>query len=70
MNLHLLGGEQVERDPKGAVFDRITVTAGAGDMSTAWWQQLASRGRIVGPLRRHDRDLTNPGDKRQHAPSS
>lgn len=34
-----------------APFDRIIVTAGAWDIPPAWWDQLASGGRIVVPLR-------------------
>ena len=42
----------------GAPYDRIIVTAEAWDMSAAWWQQLASGGRIVLPWRLHGSGLT------------
>ena len=44
--------------PAGAPYDRIEVTAGAWDISSAWWQQLAVGGRIVVPLRLHGSGLT------------
>ena len=44
--------------PDTAPYDRIIVTAGAWDISTAWWNQLADHGRIVIPLRLHDSGLT------------
>lgn len=34
----------------GALYDRIIVTAGANDIATAWWDQLAAGGRIVVPI--------------------
>lgn len=51
-------GDGALGDPNGKVFDRIIVTAGAWDISTAWWQQLAVGGRIVVPLRLHGSGLT------------
>ncbi|WP_411146305.1 methyltransferase, FxLD system [Streptomyces sp. x-80] len=45
-------------DPDSAPFDRIIVTAGAWDIATAWWDQLAVGGRLVVPLRLHGSDLT------------
>ncbi|MEY9840666.1 methyltransferase of FxLD system [Streptacidiphilus sp. EB103A] len=44
--------------PRGTKFDRIIVTAGAWDVSAAWWQQLAVGGRLVVPLRLHGSGLT------------
>ncbi|HEX8346961.1 MAG TPA: methyltransferase, FxLD system [Actinoplanes sp.] len=41
-----------------APYDRIEVTAGAWDISTAWWDQLPVGGRIVVPLRLHGSGLT------------
>lgn len=41
-----------------APYDRIIVTAGAWDIATAWWQQLAVGGRMVVPLRLHGSGLT------------
>ncbi|MEN8649453.1 methyltransferase, FxLD system [Streptomyces sp. 21So2-11] len=51
-------GDGALGDPNGATFDRIIVTAGAWDISAAWWQQLAVGGRIVVPLRLHGSGLT------------
>ncbi|MEU7162031.1 methyltransferase, FxLD system [Streptomyces chrestomyceticus] len=45
-------------DADSAPFDRIIVTAGAWDIATAWWQQLAVGGRLVVPLRLHGSGLT------------
>ncbi|GIF69322.1 O-methyltransferase [Asanoa ishikariensis] len=44
--------------PDAAPYDRIIVTAGAWDISAAWWDQLAPDGRIVVPLRLHESGLT------------
>lgn len=41
-----------------APYDRIIVTAGAWDISRAWWDQLAPAGRIVVPIRLHGSGLT------------
>ncbi|GAA3428758.1 methyltransferase, FxLD system [Streptosporangium nondiastaticum] len=43
---------------EAAPYDRIIVTAGAWDISQAWWDQLAPAGRIVVPLRLHGSGLT------------
>ncbi|WP_433177342.1 methyltransferase, FxLD system [Actinoallomurus sp. CA-150999] len=43
---------------KAAPYDRIIVTAGAWDISHAWWDQLAPAGRIVVPIRLHGSGLT------------
>ncbi|MFF3277224.1 methyltransferase, FxLD system [Streptomyces chrestomyceticus] len=51
-------GDGALGDPSGRTFDRIIVTAGAWDISTAWWTQLAVGGRIVVPLRLHGSGLT------------
>ncbi|WP_434593625.1 methyltransferase, FxLD system [Streptomyces sp. A5-4] len=51
-------GDGALGDPHGTTFDRIIVTAGAWDISAAWWQQLAVGGRIVVPLRLHGSGLT------------
>jgi protein-L-isoaspartate(D-aspartate) O-methyltransferase len=42
----------------GGPYDRIIVTAGAHDLPAAWWQQLASGGRLVVPLTLHGSGLT------------
>jgi SAM-dependent methyltransferase len=36
--------------PEAAPFDRIMISAGAGDISPAWISQLADEGRLVVPL--------------------
>lgn len=36
--------------PDGASYDRIILTVGAWDIAPAWWDQLASTGRLVLPL--------------------
>ncbi|MFD4943554.1 methyltransferase, FxLD system [Streptomyces sp. NPDC058409] len=56
--VEVICGDGALGDPDGRVFDRIIVTAGAWDISTAWWQQLAVGGRIVVPLRLHGSGLT------------
>jgi protein-L-isoaspartate(D-aspartate) O-methyltransferase len=44
---------------EAAPYDRIIVTAGAWDISAAWWNQLtAEAGRLVVPLRLHGSGLT------------
>ncbi|MGH3769114.1 MAG: methyltransferase, FxLD system [Pseudonocardiaceae bacterium] len=44
--------------PAKAPYDRIIVTAGAWDLTPAWWQQLTVGGRLVVPLRLHGSGLT------------
>ncbi|MGQ0717345.1 MAG: methyltransferase, FxLD system [Pseudonocardiales bacterium] len=44
--------------PARAPYDRIIVTAGAWDIVSAWWQQLAVGGRLVVLLRLHGSGLT------------
>lgn len=36
--------------PPRAPYDRIEVTAAAGDLPAAWWDQLAAAGKLVVPL--------------------
>lgn len=36
--------------PPRAPYDRIEVTAAAGDVPSAWWEQLAAAGKLVVPL--------------------
>lgn len=43
---------------EAAPYDRIIVTAGAWDISAAWWKQLAVSGRLVVPVRLHGSGLT------------
>ncbi|GAA2148818.1 methyltransferase, FxLD system [Actinomadura napierensis] len=64
--LHTAGYRQVEviagdgavGHPARASYDRIIVTAGAFDISAAWWRQLAPGGRLVVPVRLHPSGLT------------
>ncbi|MCM2416608.1 hypothetical protein LNW72_00620 [Streptomyces sp. RKAG293] len=56
--VEVICGDGALGDPRGATFDGIIVTAGAWDISAAWWQQLAIGGRIVVPLRLHGSGLT------------
>jgi protein-L-isoaspartate(D-aspartate) O-methyltransferase len=53
---------------EGAPYDRIVVTAGAWDIADAWWQQLASGGRLVTPLRLHGSGLTRAIAFDRHEP--
>lgn len=65
-NLTATGYDQVEvlcgdgalGHPARAPYDRIIVTAGAWDIVSTWWQQLAVDGRLVVPLRLHGSGLT------------
>ncbi|MGW5557052.1 methyltransferase, FxLD system [Micromonospora sp. NPDC003944] len=54
----VIHGDGALGHPDAAPYDRIIVTAGAWDISTAWWDQLANHGRIVVPLRVHESGLT------------
>ncbi|NEA72737.1 methyltransferase, FxLD system [Streptomyces sp. SID13588] len=56
--VEVICGDGALGDPSGKTFDRIIVTAGAWDISAAWWQQLAIGGRLVVPLRLHGSGLT------------
>ncbi|MFJ2112086.1 methyltransferase, FxLD system [Streptomyces sp. NPDC087850] len=56
--VEVICGDGALGDPHGKTFDRIIVTAGAWDISTAWWNQLAVGGRIVVPLLLHGSGLT------------
>jgi protein-L-isoaspartate(D-aspartate) O-methyltransferase len=47
----MVHGDGMLGAPGPAMFDRIVVTAGAWDIPTAWWEQLAQDGRLVVPLR-------------------
>jgi protein-L-isoaspartate(D-aspartate) O-methyltransferase len=50
-DVHVVAGDGALGDKTRAPFDRIIVTAGAWDLTPAWWEQLADDGRIVVPLR-------------------
>ncbi|MEO7193471.1 MAG: methyltransferase, FxLD system [Pseudonocardiaceae bacterium] len=56
--VEVLCGDGALGHPAGAPYDRIIVTAGAWDIVSAWWQQLAVGGRLVVPLRLHGSGLT------------
>ncbi|WP_412540070.1 methyltransferase, FxLD system [Longispora sp. K20-0274] len=68
--VHVHHGDGALGHPAAAPYDRIIITAGAWDITDAWWQQLAPGGRIVVPLRLHESGLTraiafdNRGDGR------
>ena len=49
--VHVVVGDGSGGLPGGGLFDRIIVTAGAWDLSLAWFEQLAVGGRLVVPLR-------------------
>ncbi|GAA4157841.1 methyltransferase, FxLD system [Actinomadura keratinilytica] len=51
LDVLVLAGDGALGAPEHAPFDLIIVTAGAWDIPTAWWAQLAPAGRIVVPLR-------------------
>lgn len=56
--VEVICGDGAFGHPESAPYDRIMVTAGAWDISGAWWDQLAEHGRIVVPLRVHESGLT------------
>lgn len=49
--VEVICAEGTDGYPPGAPYDRILVTAGAWDVTSAWWQQLVVGGCIVVPLR-------------------
>lgn len=57
-HVQVICGDGAVGHPDPAPYDRIIVTAGAWDISAAWWDQLAIGGRIVVPLRLHGSGLT------------
>ncbi|HVQ99754.1 MAG TPA: methyltransferase, FxLD system, partial [Mycobacterium sp.] len=56
--VEVLCGDGALGYPARAPYDRIIVTAGAWDIVSAWWHQLAVDGRLVVPLRLHGSGLT------------
>ncbi|MGH3854548.1 MAG: methyltransferase domain-containing protein [Pseudonocardiaceae bacterium] len=56
--VEVICGDGALGHPARAPYDRIIVTAGAWDIASAWWQQLALGGRLVVPLRLHGSGLT------------
>ncbi|GIF49194.1 protein-L-isoaspartate(D-aspartate) O-methyltransferase [Asanoa ferruginea] len=57
-NVEVIRGDGALGHRQAVPYDRIIVTAGAWDISAAWWDQLAADGRIVVPLRVHESGLT------------
>ncbi|MFV2104562.1 methyltransferase, FxLD system [Micromonospora sp. LOL_024] len=56
--VEVICGDGAFGNPESAPYDRAIITAGAWDISAAWWNQLADRSRIVVPLRVHESGLT------------
>ena len=56
--VRVVRGDGADGHQGDAPYERIIVAAGAWDLPPAWWQQLASGGRIVIPLRLHGSGLT------------
>ncbi len=56
--VEVICGDGALGHPAAAPYDRIIVTAGAWDIPTTWWQQLAPGGRLVVPVRLHGSGLT------------
>lgn len=56
--VEVLCGDGALGNPARAPYNRIIVTAGAWDIASAWWHQLAVGGRLVVPLRLHGSGLT------------
>lgn len=56
--VEVICGDGALGHPARAPYDRIIVTAGAWDIVSAWWHQLAVGGRLVVPLRLHGSGLT------------
>lgn len=66
--VEVISGDGALGHPARAPYDRIIVTAGAWDIVSAWWQQLALGGRLVVPLRLHGSGLTRAIALDLHAP--
>ncbi|MEV0313501.1 methyltransferase, FxLD system [Nonomuraea fuscirosea] len=56
--VEVICGDGADGHPAGGPYDRLIVTAGAWDLTAAWWQQLAGGGRMVVPVLLHDSGLT------------
>jgi PAS domain-containing protein len=52
--VEVLAGDGREGAAAGAPYDRIVVTASAGTIYPAWWEQLAEGGLVEAPLRLGD----------------
>lgn len=52
--VQVVAGDGTAGYAPGAPYDRIMLTAGAGDIAQAWWEQLKPDGRLVLPLRVFD----------------
>ncbi|MGQ0717293.1 MAG: methyltransferase, FxLD system [Pseudonocardiales bacterium] len=66
--VEVICGDGALGHPARAPYDRIIVTAGAWDIVSAWWQQLALGGRLVVPLLLHGSGLTRALALNLHAP--
>ncbi len=56
--VEVICGDGALGHPTQAPYEKIIVTAGAWDIVSAWWHQLAVGGRLVVPLRLHGSGLT------------
>lgn len=56
--VEVICGDGALGHPPNAPYERIIVTAGAWTIPTAWWDQLATGGRLVVPVRLHGSGLT------------
>lgn len=56
--VEVVHGDGALGHPATAPYNRIIVTAGAWDIPTTWWDQLAASGRLVVPVRLHGSGLT------------
>ncbi|TXK41482.1 methyltransferase, FxLD system [Nonomuraea sp. C10] len=56
--VEVICGDGADGHPAGGPYDRLIVTAGAWDLTAAWWRQLAEGGRMVVPVLLHDSGLT------------
>ncbi|MGH3808096.1 MAG: methyltransferase, FxLD system [Pseudonocardiaceae bacterium] len=66
--VEVICGDGALGHPARAPYDRIIVTAGAWDIVSAWWQQIALGGHLVVPLRLHGSGLTRALALTLHAP--
>ncbi len=57
-HVEVICADGADGHPARAPYDRIIVTAGAWDLVSAWWQQLAADGRLIVPLLLHGSGLT------------
>jgi protein-L-isoaspartate(D-aspartate) O-methyltransferase len=69
-DVHVQCGDGALGHPSQAPYDRIIITAEAGDIMPAWWDQLTPDGLIVIPLRLHGSGLTRAISFRRHHPDT